>query len=411
MKLDSSLTGRQRTTLFVLGTMVASIIASPIANACPFCTAVSQTIRQETKAMDAVVIAEVMDTEATRNSQTGAVRMKVVHVLKGNDHVEVDEEVNAIYFGEISSKRRFMLSGVEPPDLQWSCLPLTARAEDYVMKVSKLDQEDASERLRFFMKYLEDEDTMLSRDAYDEFAITPYEAVRKIKDDMDREQLIKWIQDPEMSADRKRLYLTMLGVCGEESDVPMLEQMLRSTQKSSKRGLDALIACYLTLAGENGLPLINELYLDNVKAKYGDTYSAVMAVRFHGTESDVIARSALVESLHHVLKRKDLADLVISDLARWEDWSQIDTVRRLFIEADEGNNFVRVPVVNYLKACPLPEAEEVLKELEEVDPASIKRANTFFTIPKPSAEQKPSDVKEASETTESSSAPQSSAAP
>ena len=43
-----------------------------------------------------------------------------------------------------------------------------------------------------------------------------------------------------------------------------------------------------------------------------------MAIRFHGTEGDVIPRSALVESLHHVLDRKDLADLVIPDLARWK---------------------------------------------------------------------------------------------
>ena len=384
MKLFSATTVFHHLTPVLILASVLSIGVGPIANACPFCTAVSQTIRQEMKAMDAVVIAEVVDDETTRNSKTGAVRMKVIQVLKGSEHVEAGQQVTAIYFGEIKTKRRFMLSGVEPEDLQWSCLPLNERAEDYVLKVSELDQDDASERLRFFMAFLEDEDTMLSRDAYDEFAITPYEAVRKIKDEMDHEQLIKWIQDPEMSADRKRLYLTMLGVCGDESDVPMLEQMLRSTQKSTKRGLDALIACYLTLSGEEGLPLIDELYLNNVKAKYGDTYSAVMAVRFHGTESDVIARSALVESLHHVLKRKDLADLVISDLARWEDWSQIDTVRKLFVEADEGNNFVRVPVVNYLKACPLPEADEVLKELEKIDPASIKRANTFFSIPKPS---------------------------
>lgn len=387
MKLASDSLGLYRIAAFAFGTIAVSMISTSVVRACPFCTAVSQTIRQEMKAMDAVVIAEAVDTEATRNSKTGAVRMKILQVLKGSEHVEAGQQVDAIYFGEIKSKRRFMLSGVEPPNLQWSCLPLTERAEAYVLKVSKLDPDDAAERLRFFLDFLEDEDTMLSRDAYDEFAITPYEAVREIKDDMDHDQLVNWIKDPEMSADRKRLYLTMLGVCGDEADVPMLEQMLRSTQKSSKRGLDALIACYLTLAGEQGLPLINELYLDNLKAKYGDTYSAVMAIRFHGTESDIIARSALVESLHHVLKRKDLADLVISDLARWEDWSQIETVRQLFIEADEGNNFVRVPVVNYLKACPLPEAAEVLKELEKIDPSSIKRANTFFMVPKPSPAQ------------------------
>ncbi len=335
--------------------------------------------------MDAVVIAEAIDTQETRNEDTGGVRMRILRILKGDDHVRVGDEVTAVYFGDITKSRRFMLSGVEPPNLQWSSLPLNPRAEDYVVAVSNLDEEDATERLRFYMDFLQDEDTMLSRDAYDEFAITPYEAVRKLKPDMDHRQLVTWIQDPEMSADRKRLYLTMLGVCGDETDLPMLEGMLRSTQKSARTGLDALIACYLTLAGEEGLPLVDELFLDNDTAKYADTYAAIMAVRFHGTEGDVIARSALIESLHYVLERKDLADLVIPDLARWEDWSQIARLKKLFVEADQDNNWVRVPVVLYMKACPLPEAAEALEELSEIDPESVKRANTFFTIPQPAA--------------------------
>jgi hypothetical protein len=138
------------------------------------------------------------------------------------------------------------------------------------------------------------------------------------------------------------------------------------------------------LAGEKGLKLVDELFLANKQAPYADTYGAIMAVRFHGTEGEVIPRSALVESLHHVLDRKDLADLVIPDLARWSDWSQIDRLKDLFLNADPDNNWVRVPVVNYLRACPLPEAEQALKKLEEVDPESVRRANTFFSIPVPS---------------------------
>jgi hypothetical protein len=159
--------------------------------------------------------------------------------------------------------------------------------------------------------------------------------------------------------------------------------MLRSTQKSTRGGLDALVACYLTLSGEKGLVLIDELFLANKQAPYADTYAAIMAIRFHGTEGEMIPRSALVESLHHVLERKDLADLVIPDLARWNDWSQIDRLVKLFVEADPDNNWVRVPVVNYLRACPLPEAKVALKKLEEVDPESVRRANTFFSIPVP----------------------------
>ncbi len=362
--------------------LVASSSTAGLAKACPFCNAVSQTLRQEMSAMDAVVIGTAQQGDDTRNKETGEVLMRIEQVLKGNEWVSEKQDVKAVYYGDVTAGRRFLLSGVDPPKMQWSCLPLSERAEEYVVNLTKLP-DNPLERLRFYDDFLQDAESMLARDAYDEFAIAPYDAVRQLGPEMNHDQLVKWIRDPEMSTDRKRLYLTMLGVCGTEKDLPFLEEMLRSTQKSTRGGLDALIACYLTLAGEKGLPLINELFLANLKAPYADTYAAIMAVRFHGTEGDVIPRSALLESLHHVLQRKDLADLVIPDLARWSDWSQIDQLSKLFIDADPDNNWVRVPVVNYLRACPLPAAKQALQKLEKVDPESVRRANTFFSIPVP----------------------------
>ncbi len=363
-------------------TLTLFAIAVTSARACPFCNAVAQTLRQEMAAMDAVVIATAIDGPAQRNEETGEVKMRVEKVLKGETLVKPGDEVNAIYYGDVQAGRKFMLSGVDPPKMQWSCLPLSERAEQYLIDITELPDDDVA-RLKFYYKYLQDVETMLSRDAYDEFASAPYLAVKKLAPDIDHKALVSWINDPETTVDRKRLYLTMLGVCGSEKDLPMLEEQLRSTQKSSRSGLDALIACYLTLAGEKGLPLVDELFMKNPKSPYPDTYAAIMAIRFHGTEGEVIARSALVESLHHLLDREELADLVIPDLARWSDWSQIDKMKQLFIDADADNNWVRVPVVNYLRACPLPEAAAALTELEKVDPESVKRANTFFAIPIP----------------------------
>jgi hypothetical protein len=75
-------------------------------------------------------------------------------------------------------------------------------------------------------------------------------------------------------------------------------------------------------------------------------------------------------------------------LARWGDWSQLDKLCDLFESATDENNWVRMPVVNYVRACPLPEAQEKLKKLEEIDPAAVKRAKTFFPIPTPAPTKK-----------------------
>ena len=81
-----------------------------------------------------------------------------------------------------------------------------------------------------------------------------------------------------------------------------------------------------------------------------------------------------------MLDRPELADLVIPDLARWEDWSVMEQLVKLFKTADEKTSWVRVPVINYLRACPLPEAKQHLTSLEKIDPDAVRRASTFFPV-------------------------------
>ena len=46
-------------------------------------------------------------------------------------------------------------------------------------------------------------------------------------------------------------------------------------------------------------------------------------------------RKRILQGLHHVLERPELADLIIPDLARWEDWSQADRLAQLFKDGDK----------------------------------------------------------------------------
>jgi hypothetical protein len=195
---------------------------------------------------------------------------------------------------------------------------------------------------------------------------------------MNHDQLVSWIRNPDVPASRRRLYLTMLGVCGEPEDIAMLEEMLQSNDRNMKAGLDAMIGCYLTLRGAEGMPLVEKLFLKDKSAEYAETYAAIMALRFHGSETDIIPRERILAALRLMLNRPELADLVIPDLARWEDWSVMPQLVQLFKDADEKSSWVRVPVINYLRACPKPEAANYVSELEKIDPAAVKRANTFF---------------------------------
>ncbi len=353
---------------------------------CPFCSAVGQTLRQEMELMDAVAIGRLELLPDAAKTLDGPATFTALKVLYGERWLQAEQAISANYFGPADTTKNYLLMGVDPPDLLWSSpLPLSAEAEAYLLKVVELPEDDSLTRLIFYQQFLQSEDTLLSRDSYDEFASTPYDEIRRLKPHMQREKLLAWVSDRQTTAERKRLYYTMLGVCGLPEDIELLERLLRSDDPADREGLDALIACYLTLTGDRGLPLVEQLFLTNPKADYPEIYSAIMALRFHGTEGGVLSLAKVTAAMHHILERPSLADLVIPDLARWEDWSQIDRLVQLFTDADDESIWVRVPVVNYLRACPLPIAADKLKLLEEIDPKAVKRASTFFPIPAPPA--------------------------
>lgn len=372
-------------TMFSLVLAIAAIACPwslPDAAACPFCAAQSQTFSEEMASMDVVVLARLVELPPPLKPGAGnevtKARFELARTLKGESLVGNRRQIESIYFGDGEKGQAFLIMGVDPPKLMWSTpLALTPRAEKYIMQLAKLPAEGA-DRLVFFQQFLEDKEELLARDAYDEFARAPYNIVVKLKDKMNHDQLLAWIQSDEIPASRRRLYLTMLGVCGTSSDLPALEAMLKSSDRKQKSGLDAMIACYLTLKGPDGMDLVEDLFLKNHKAEYADTYAAIMALRFHGTETTVVPQERILGGLRHMLDRPKLADLVIPDLARWEDWSVVERLVQLFKDADMESSWVRVPVINYLRACPLPKAKDYIDELEKIDPDAVKRANTFF---------------------------------
>lgn len=370
---------------FVLAVAVC-LFWSPASDACPFCSAVSMTLSEEIGAADVAVLAKLADAPAEEAApddsaqQPVKVKFDIVDVLKGADIVGDTKQIEVLYFGQDEQKAEFLITGIDPQQLSWATpIGLSERAAEYVRKLDELPEAGA-DRLAYFQDYFEDEDPLLAGDAYDEFAKAPYADVKDLEDRMQREKLLAWIQDPNVTASRRRLYLTMLGVCGKQDDLPVLETMIRSDDRQLKTALDAIVACYLTLKGPDGLPLIEDSFLKNQDAEYTDTYAAIMALRFHGQEEDIIPKERIVQALGHMLDRPQLADLVIPDLARWEDWSVMDRLVELFKNADEESAWVRVPVVNYLRACPLPEAKERMAELEAIDPDAVKRANSFFPL-------------------------------
>ncbi|MCA9186927.1 MAG: hypothetical protein R3E01_35910 [Pirellulaceae bacterium] len=385
----------------VVATMWGTSVAQQAA-ACPFCSAVSQTFAEEMESMDAVVYAELVEAPdkipEDSNAPLPKCRFRVAEILKGEQWVKPGTDIEIFFFGTPDKSRKYLMMAADPPELIWSTpIGLSDRCDKYLKEVRELPRDPS--RLQFFQTHLEDQDEMICRDAFDEFAKAPYEDMIALRESMDRAQIVAWVKDPQVPSERRKLYLTMLGICGTREDADMLEEMIRfvtavpqaaepdpndpqvERRRQIKGGLDALVASYLSLRGDDGMPAVEESLLDNSNAEFSDTYSAILALRFHGTQTERISHMRILEAFRLVLTKPQMADLVIPDLARWEDWSVIPQLVTLFKDAQEEANWVRVPIVNYLQACPLPEAKQQLEELAKIDAEAVRRASMFMPFP------------------------------
>ena len=371
--------------------VISSIFCGP-ALACPFCRPVKTTFTEDINAADVAVLGELVARPKRPDLSEGELpaadiidsyktKFRISKIYRGDERVSTGDEIVAIYTGDAPVGAQCLLRGIGKDDLQWAPpIPLNVRAQKYVEQVLELP-ESGPERLIFFENYLEDEDSVLQGDAFDEFARADYQALKDIRDKIDHAKLLQWIQNPDVTPSNRRLYFTMLSVCRRQQDIELLQNMIVSGDEAQLKGLDSLISCYLTIAGADGIDLIEDQFLRGGvfwDPEYVHTYAAIMAIRFQGQESKTISRERLIAALRIVLDRPELADLVIPDLARWEDWGSMDRLVQMFKDAGEKSSWVRVPIVNFLRACPLPEAKEQLGELAKIDPDAIRRATTFF---------------------------------
>lgn len=404
--------------------VIISCFTTDFVQACPFCNVESKTLTEDTKSADAVVFAKLLKeappTADPADPNSGMATFQVVEILKGKETLGEKKEISVVFFGDTNREKTYLITGTGKDKIDWTTpLPLSAAAIEYVKKLPTVAPA-GPDRLVFFQNYLENADPLLAQDAYDEFARAPYAEVKQLKPQMKHDQIIKWVADPEVSPSRRRLYITMLGVCGNKDDLPLLESMIVSdfemmkpalvglvgtglsmggptgmpivieavqqNERRKKLGLDALVACYLILRGPDGLDVVENRFLKNPKAEYTHVYSTIMALRFHGDENTgVLPRERLLGAMRLLLDNADFADQVVLDLSRWEDWSVLDRLVGMFKSSD-AKGYIRQPVVSYLTVASEqpgevgPKAKAAIAELEKLDPETVKTARSLMAF-------------------------------
>ena len=77
----------------------------------------------------------------------------------------------------------------------------------------------------------------------------------------------------------------------------------------------------------------------------------------------------------------------------------MDRLVALFNSSDADTAaWVRIPVINYLRACPLPEAKRYIEQLRKIDANAVQQSETLYAVgpdPTPSVRTQRADSKNA----------------
>lgn len=228
------------------------------------------------------------------------------------------------------------------------------------LKTSSARQQ--AQRLRYFLPYLEHRDAKIADSAHAKLSGAPYAVIQELAEDLDRAQLLEWIEK-HSSAIKKRvaLFVTLLGICGDDRDAEQVKQWIDNHQSGGEAAyLAALLTSHVELHGEQAVRFIEGSYIRNRDRTLGELIAAVDALRTHGQADTTISRDRIKTSFHLLLReRPPLAELIIDDFTRWQDWTLTSKLIEIYAKGEQPWN--NALITSYLEACPLASAKDFLK--------------------------------------------------
>jgi hypothetical protein len=278
------------------------------------------------------------------------------------------------------SLKRIETSHLAASDFLWnSPLPASSELVSYLEGISPTMER--VDQLRYFQEYLESPNPHVADDAFSEISRLSYDELVAFSLYMNPEKLRDYINNKNTNITRIGHYGVMLGLSGDASDARMLEERIRLNGESFRVGIDGLMKGYLLLARENGISLLIETKIRplsdlNSGVPFSEGYAAIQALRFAADEmgEEQIGQEKVNEAMRLVLDCPELADLVIPDLARWEDWSIADRLVEMFHDECFHQHGNQKAIVIYFMT--LLDAD--MSKPSHPDDATIEKANTFI---------------------------------
>jgi hypothetical protein len=238
-------------------------------------------------------------------------------------------------------------------------------------------------RLAWFAPRLEHADPAIAADAFTEFGLAPFSAVRSVAGSFAAENLRRWIDEPAIDQRRRGFYGLALGiVAAGETDravraghVAALRRAIEAPASDLRAGFDGLLAGLVVAEGPAGIDELESCGLLDAATRAGDARHALAVLRFAWESlAETLPRDRVAAATARMLANPAVAADAAVDLARYGNWSAIDQVAGLWETLGQDDPLVRRAVAGYLAACPLPRARAHLDRLRAADPGRLRAA-------------------------------------
>ncbi|MFV0446441.1 MAG: hypothetical protein ACK5Q5_22945 [Planctomycetaceae bacterium] len=364
--------------------------------ACPFCEAPDVTLTQQVQQSDVAALVQWVEGKPANREESfaGTTTYEVVDLLHDSSGtLKQGGRFDIVRYRAGKPGDLFLMLGSYTTAIEWgSPIEVSETGYNYI-KQAPTKEASVKERLSYFLRFLEYSDRMIADDAYAEFAGAPYEDVLLLADQMPREKLREWIADPKTPVNRMGLYGLMLGLAGKQDDAQFLEEKILAPSEGFRIGIDGVMTGYVMIAGEPGLDLLDREKIGDRTEDFSEHVACAQMLRFLWTYGKgLFPPERLRKSMRLLVENPKISDLVIPDLARWEDWEL--TQRLIDLYGKEGFDvpYVERKIIHFMWAAidSVPKdadkkpdyvlkADAFLKKLEADDPEIVKMAKkTYF---------------------------------
>jgi ribosomal protein L31 len=376
---------------------IVAVASTASADGCPFCNAGRQTLTQEASQAALILFGTPCKSTFDPNATfQGTTELQIDVVIKSHPFINGKKIVTINRYIPIDKEKPqkyLVFCDVYKDKLDpYMGMPLDANSKvaEYLKGALEVKEKDATSRLAFFFKFLDNTDMSLSDDAFQEFANADYKDYRPLAEKLDPDVLTKWLKDVNTPVSRFGLYGSLLGHCGKEKHAKVLRELLDDPNKRFSTGIDGMLAGYVMLNPKEGWGYIRDVFSD-AKKEFLFRYAALRAARFMvDFRPDLVSKDDVAASVATMLPQDDIADLVIEDLRKWQRWEMTDKVLGLSELKTHEAPIIRRAILRFAiqSAEKNPKASQYVAAQRKLNADDVKDVEELLQLesaPKPKA--------------------------